>query len=191
MPVDHTKTPRKRRRSTESPRPPEDSQETREDIETPSKRATQAVLAATDWTAQTLLDQLGRGNIELNPRFQRRDAWKAPRKSLFIESLILGYPVPQLVLAERKEKRGSYIVIDGKQRLLALRQFSASEIDDEFKSLKLTGLKVRSDLNGLRYTDFEDSAELEIDLTALQNQTVRTVVIRNWQEEEFLYSVFL
>lgn len=51
----------------------------------------------------------------------------------FIESAILTYPNPQVVLAEQKDKRSHFFVIDGKQRLLALRQFYAgqSEATDE------------------------------------------------------------
>jgi len=84
----------------------------------------QAVVFGTDWTAATLIDQLGRGNIKLDPIFQRRDAWNAARKSRFTESIILGLPIPQLVLAEAKDDRGSFLVIDGKQRLLSLQQFA-------------------------------------------------------------------
>ncbi len=32
------------------------------------------VLFSTDWTTETILTQLEKGNIDLNPRFQRRDA---------------------------------------------------------------------------------------------------------------------
>ena len=77
-----------------------------------------AVVTATDWTVETLISQLNKRNIKLDPSFQRRDAWTIRRKSEFIESLFLGLPVPQVVLAESKEKKGSYIVLDGKQRLL-------------------------------------------------------------------------
>src|ERR1700692_2811755 len=60
----------------------------------------QAVVFGTDWTAATLIDQLRRGNIKLDPIFQRRDAWDMKRKSRFIESIVLGLPIPQIVLAE-------------------------------------------------------------------------------------------
>ncbi|MEI6063153.1 MAG: DUF262 domain-containing protein, partial [Pseudanabaena sp. ELA748] len=49
------------------------------------------LVTGTDWTTATLLDQLVRENIQLNPRFQRRDAWTIDRKSRFIESIILGF----------------------------------------------------------------------------------------------------
>jgi hypothetical protein len=58
----------------------------------------QAVVFATDWTAETILRQLEKGNISLDPGYQRRDAWRPERKSRFIESLLLGLPIPQIVL---------------------------------------------------------------------------------------------
>ena len=150
-----------------------------------------AVLAPTDWTVGTILGQLQKGNIELNPAFQRRDAWKtATRKSKFIESVILGLPIPQIVLAESKDRKGTYLVIDGKQRLLSLRQFAASE-DDEFNPLVLAGLDVRPDLNGLTLEELRADERFGEELAAFENQTIRTVVVRQWPNEDFLYLVFL
>src|SRR5271156_1022170 len=83
------------------------------------------VWTASDWTTETILRQIEKGNIQLNPQYQRREVWKAERKSKFIESLIIGLPIPQIVLAEDQTRRNSYIVIDGKQRLLTLSQFAA------------------------------------------------------------------
>ncbi len=97
----------------------------------------QAVVFGTDWTAATLIDQLRRGNIKLDPIFQRRDAWNPERKSRFIESIVLGLPVPQIVLAEDKSDRGSFLVIDGKQRLLSLQQFAGITNDPTQSALAL------------------------------------------------------
>ena len=81
------------------------------------------LVTGTDWTTETLLDQLVRENIQLNPRFQRRDAWNIVRKSRFIESIILGFPIPHIVLASNQKERGKFVVLDGKQRLLTILQF--------------------------------------------------------------------
>lgn len=148
----------------------------------------QAVVAATDWTTETLVRQFERGTIELAPSFQRRDAWTVERKSAFIESLLLGLPIPQIVLAERRDKRGHFVVLDGKQRLLTLQQFAAP---GPKTGLRLTGLKVREDLNGYRYSDLVNDTKFAIDLNSLLNQTIRSVVIKNWPNEDFLYLVFL
>lgn len=149
----------------------------------------EAVLHAADWTVETMVSQLVRGNIEMNPRFQRRDAWSVRRKSAFIESLILGLPVPQIVLAEKRGERGKYIVLDGKQRLLSLMQFTGNA-QGPHNAFRLSGLVARTDLIRRTYETLKDPAR-ENDLNAFHNYTVRTVVIRNWPSHDFLHLVFL
>ena len=58
-----------------------------------------AVVWGMDWTAETIANQLEKGNIDINPKFQRRDAWSQEEKSRLIESLMLGLPVPTIILA--------------------------------------------------------------------------------------------
>lgn len=151
----------------------------------------QAVIWGTDWTAETITNQLFRKNIDLFPKFQRRDAWSQIAKSKFIESLILGLPIPQIILAEKKDDKGKYIVIDGKQRLLTIRQFFSKGENDEFTPLKLKGLEILKDLNRKKFTDIENNPEFNKILNQLLNQTIRTTVIKNWPNEEFLFTVFL
>jgi hypothetical protein len=162
-----------------------------EDLDHVDNWADGAALWSTDWTAETMVSQLNRGNIDLNPSFQRRSAWSEVKQSLLIESLILGLPVPQLILAEDKKKKGSYIVIDGKQRLLAIRRFASEDEKSGFKPLKLKGLSERDDLNKLKYSDFTSNTDLADDLAAFQNSSIRTIVIRNWKSEAYLWEVFL
>ncbi len=149
----------------------------------------EAVLYSTDWTVETIITQLNRGNIEMSPRFQRRDAWSLGRKSAFVESLILGLPVPQIVLAEKPTQRGQYIVLDGKQRLLSLLQFTGNA-EGNHNAFRLSRLDARTDLvrkdfEALHHPSFEN------DLNAFLNYTIRTVVIRNWPNNGFLHLVFL
>lgn len=160
----------------------------------------QAVIWGTDWTTETIARQLEKGNIDLNPSFQRRDAWSEQEKSRLIESLMLGLPVPPIILAENKNKKNSYIVIDGKQRLLSIRRFYSKVSDKEFKEkslqeknvfkqLKLKGLDILKDFNNKTY----DQIEMEYSeyINNLDNQAIRTIVIKNWPDEAFLYTVFL
>lgn len=170
---------------------PTDQQEDADDLELSSDWFVGPTLWGTDWTTETVISQLKRGNINLNPRYQRRNAWTAARKSLFIESLILGLPIPQIILAEEKGHRGRFIVIDGKQRLLTIRQFASSKGDKDFPQLKLTGLQDREALNGITYDKLQETESLSADLNNFDNQTIRTVVIRGWESDKYLYSVFL
>jgi hypothetical protein len=149
-----------------------------------------AVVTGTDWTTETVVSQLRRGNIQMNPRFQRRDAWKVDRKSRFIESLIVGLPIPQIVLAESKQDRGKFIVLDGKQRLLAIMQFWGLG-EGPNNSYSLTGLTLRGDLKKLSYSNLSNDAAYEADYNSLCNQPIRTVVIRHWKDTSFLHTVFL
>ena len=149
----------------------------------------EAVVWGTDWTVETIVSQLEKENIDLNPKFQRRDAWNMVEKSRLIESLMLGIPVPPIILAEKKDKRGKYIVIDGKQRLLSLRQFSSK--DEKFPAYKLKGLTLITNINGKTYQELDEDIELSNFKVQLDNQTIRTIVIKNWPDENFLFTVFL
>jgi hypothetical protein len=160
--------------------------ESEEDLASISKSTLKnAVVFSTDWTTEVLINQLSKGNIDLDPSFQRRDAWTVHRKSLFIESLLAGIPIPQIVLAEKPGSKGAFIVIDGKQRLLSLQRFTT--VVDGQEPFALEGLSLRSDLNGYTYEDLKGRKD---DLNALENQTIRTVVIRNWKKEDLLYLIF-
>lgn len=150
----------------------------------------QTVLYPSDWTVETILSQLENTNIDLNPRFQRRDAWGLKGKSRFIESVMLGFPIPQIVLAEKKGQRGKFIVLDGKQRLLALLQFTG-KAEGPHNGFVLSGLEARPDLHRKRFSHFQRDLDLADDLNAFLNNTIRTVVIRNWPNTAFLHLVFL
>jgi uncharacterized protein with ParB-like and HNH nuclease domain len=150
------------------------------------------VVSGSDWTTETIFNQLVRGNIELNPRFQRRDAWDITRKSRFIESLILGFPIPQIVLAANRQEKGKFIVLDGKQRLLTILQFyGRSDENIPNNAFALRNLEFRRDLIGKKYEDFKNDILLRSELNALDNQTIRTVLIRSWPNENLLYKIFL
>lgn len=177
-----------------------DGEENEEELNIDLSKFNQAVIWGTDWTTETMARQLEKGNIDLNPSFQRRDAWSEQEKSRLIESLMLGFPVPPIILAENKQKKNSYLVIDGKQRLLSIRRFYSNVSEKEFKAknlkekdafkqLKLKGLDILKDFNGKTYSQMQ--VENTDYINNLDNQSIRTIVIKNWPDEAFLYTVFL
>lgn len=159
----------------------------------------EAVLFGTDWTVRTLLDQIENGNIDLSPSFQRRDAWSPSNKSRFLESVALQLPIPQIVLAERRDARGTYLVLDGKQRLLTLAQFAGNlppshplwEQSKATGPLKISGLKILKDLNNKTYSEWQERADLLKYKNQFDNHTIRSALIRNWPDEDYLYEVFV
>lgn len=148
------------------------------------------VLMGVDWTSETIISQILKNNINLDPEFQRREVWSVERKSKFIESLIIGIPVPQIVLAENLEQSGRYIVIDGKQRLLTLCQFTA-DANSDYNSFRLKGLEVCPELNGKTYDEIGLDVNLYKYKTSFDNSSMRAIVVKNWFSESVLYNIFL
>jgi hypothetical protein len=149
-------------------------------------RLAQAVMYTADWTVETAISQLSQGNIFLQPTFQRRDAWRVDRKSRLIESILLGLPIPQIVLAERHDERGKFIVLDGKQRLLTLLQFAGAAHSSVNNNFALRDLDVLDELRGLRFDQLNEDVRRQF-----LNYAIRSSIIRNWPDSAFLEIVFV
>ncbi|MCA0300074.1 MAG: DUF262 domain-containing protein [Proteobacteria bacterium] len=156
---------------------PDDQQEDENDL-LGDVQFRDSVVVNSDWTIETINFQINKGNIDLQPSFQRRAAWDDVRKSRLVESIIAGMPVPNIVLAEDRSNRGKFIVIDGKQRLIAITEFMTG-------AYALKGLDVRPDLNEKRYADLSPE-----DRNNFDNSTLRSTVIKNWKDENYLYAIF-
>lgn len=74
-----------------------------------------------DFDVEGVVKRVKRGDIYIPP-FQRNFVWKLPESSRFIESLLLGLPVPGIFLAQDPDTN-KMLVIDGQQRLLSLKFF--------------------------------------------------------------------
>ena len=61
------------------------------------------------------------GDLIISPEFQRLFRWKNFQKTRFIESILLGIPIPPIFVAEDKE--GKWELVDGLQRLSTVLSF--------------------------------------------------------------------
>lgn len=108
-----------------------------------------------------LMLRLEHGEI-VTPTYQRDKVWDQDAKSRLIESLIVRIPIPVFYMDATDEER--WKVVDGLQRLTALREFL---ID---KSLKLSGLEYIKELDGHGYDDLPRAFQrriLETDVTVI------------------------
>ena len=96
-----------------------------------------------DSDVEGLVKRLKRGDIYV-PGFQRGFAWNGAKKSLFIESLILGLPVPSVFLAQ-DQKTNRLNIVDGQQRLMSLTDF----LDGKFS---LTGEEILEEFKGCYFS---------------------------------------
>lgn len=72
-------------------------------------------------TMALLAERLKHGEIELSPDYQRGEVWTPKKKSLLIESLLIRVPLPTFYFDIESES--SWEVVDGLQRLSAIRDF--------------------------------------------------------------------
>ncbi len=64
------------------------------------------------------------GSWIISPDFQRYYRWNLEQKSKFIESLLLGFPIPPIYVAFNSD--GKYLTIDGLQRLSTVLEFTCN-----------------------------------------------------------------
>ncbi|TDG37342.1 DUF262 domain-containing protein [Pedobacter changchengzhani] len=142
-----------------------------------------------DWTVETIYNQIKQGNIELNPKFQRRNAWTDEKRSRLIESLILKLPVPSIVLAESHTEKNKFVVLDGKQRLLTIAGFIDHEKYKYWDKPILRDLRLKPSLNGMTVELL--SQEVNNDNNrAFQNSDIRCTVVFNQSTDDILYEIF-
>lgn len=99
--------------------------------------------------------------------FQREYVWPRPKADRFIESLLLGLPVPGIFMV--KEDNGRLLVLDGYQRLNTLKSFYAKIIHG--KEYRLTGIQDR--FCGKTYDDLDVEDRRRIDDSILHATVVR------------------
>jgi len=65
------------------------------------------------------------GNLTMRPPFQRNPVWTETQQSLLIDSILRGYPIPELYLQDSVTADGTerHVVVDGQQRLRACLEF--------------------------------------------------------------------
>ena len=95
-----------------------------------------------------IISRLENEEIDLMPDFQRKAGlWSPEKKSQLIESLLLRIPLPAFYFDGSNNSK--WVVIDGLQRLTALKEFF---VDDESK-LRLQGLEFLKELEGATIDD--------------------------------------
>jgi uncharacterized protein with ParB-like and HNH nuclease domain len=92
------------------------------------------------------------GELELNPAFQRLFRWDDEQKSRFIESMLIGIPIPSIFVAQKEG--GIWSVVDGVQRISTLLQLTG-ELKG-YDPLTLTTTKKLPSLEGFIWDKLPD-----------------------------------
>jgi hypothetical protein len=136
----------------------------------------------TDFDVEGLVRRLDRGDIVIptygldeeegedieTRRFQRQFVWRRPQMDRFIESRLLGYPIPGIFLVQQADRR--YLVLDGQQRLKTLSAFYAGLHANRVFELGAVGDRFK----GLTYSKLSPEQKRTLDNTFIQATIVRT-----------------
>jgi hypothetical protein len=130
----------------------------------------------TEYTVELLATKMQNGDFEI-PSYQREDTWEPERKSRFIESLLMGLPIPFLFFWERPDT-GKLEIVDGSQRLRTIQQFI-------FGGLVLGELDTLSELEGMKFSDLPESRQRKV-----RNRSVRGIVLNEHADDEARFEIF-
>lgn len=111
-------------------------------------------------TIDLVLSRINHDELDLAPDFQRKEGiWKEAAKSRLIESILIRIPLPAFYLDATNED--NWLVVDGLQRLSALKEFV---ID---KQLRLKGLEYLKEMEGKNYDELPRNYQRRIGETLL------------------------
>jgi len=110
------------------------------------------------------------------PAYQRKFVWSTERQSKFIESILLGLPIPFMFMADMQD--GRLEVVDGSQRLQTLDSFLSNQ-------LTLEKLQRLSTLNGFTFNDLPLSQQRRF-----RNQAIRVIVLSDKATEVVRKEIF-
>lgn len=112
--------------------------------------------------------------------FQREFVWKKPQADKFVESLLLGLPVPGIFLV--KEPNGKLLVLDGQQRLRTLQSFYRGIFQGSEFKLEA----VQAPWKGKAYRTLHAD-----DRRRLDNSIIHAIVVRQDEPSEDQSSIYL
>jgi len=157
-------------------------------LEELDKRSSEIRFEVIDFSAGELVRLHSDHEIEIQPSFQRMFRWTQAQQSRLIESMLLGLPVPQIVLFQRSD--GVLELIDGLQRVSSIIRFITGRtplesVSEQALNTSLDGCDVLISLNGKVYADFPPVLQLE-----LKRKSLRAIVIRRTNDPTLRYEMF-
>lgn len=129
----------------------------------------------TEYSVELLAKKMEEGDFVIPP-YQREDTWEPERKSRFVESLLMGLPIPFLFFWERPD--GKLEIVDGSQRLRTIHQFLLHD-------LVIGDLDQLTEMEGLRFSDLPDSRKRKV-----RNRSIRGIVLNENADEQSRFEVF-
>ena len=130
----------------------------------------------TEYSIELLASKMHNGEFEVPP-YQREFTWEPARKSRFIESILMGLPIPFLFFWECPNS-GKLEIVDGSQRLRTIEEFLHGD-------LALGELNKLSRVSGFKFVNLPESRQRKI-----KNRSIRGIVLSEHADEEARLDMF-
>jgi len=115
-----------------------------------------------DYTVELMVDKFDKKDFFI-PAYQRGFVWQQKHKTLFLESILLGLPIPFMFFADCED--GRLEIIDGAQRMQTIVEFNKNK-------LQLSGLKKLTKINGFYFKDLSEAQQRKF-----LNKSLRIIVL--------------
>ncbi len=137
-----------------------------------------------DYPVDGLVKRINEESIVI-PQFQRDFVWTIKQASRFVESLLLGLPVPG-VFFSREQNSQKLLVIDGQQRLKTLQFFYGGVFTPTSRAFALSGLESR-------FEHFTYKTLLDEDRRRLDDAILHATVVKQDEptnDDSSIYNIF-
>ncbi len=126
-------------------------------------------------------------NELVKPELQRKYVWDKTEASRFIDSLLLGLPVPSIFLAKTPDEK--LLIIDGYQRIMTVYDYVRGIFAGDNKVFKLSrSEKINSKWRGKAFSELTDTEQRKI-----RNTTIHAIIFLQQHpigDDTSLYQVF-
>ncbi len=129
----------------------------------------------TEYSVEMLANKM-RSNDYVVPQYQREFTWEEERKTKFLESIIMGLPIPFIFFWEMPD--GKLEIVDGSQRLRTIQEFLLGDF-------RLGNLEQLTLASGLRFRDLPQSRQRKI-----KNRSIRGIVLSEHADEAARLDMF-
>ena len=130
-----------------------------------------------DLSFRELIDRYDHDEL-VKPELQRNYVWDRREASRFIDSLLLGLPVPSIFLAQAKDEK--LLIIDGYQRIMTVRDFVRGVFSRDEKAFALSRTeKINSRWRGKHFSELTDAEQRRI-----RNTTIHATIFAQQKEPQ-------
>lgn len=124
----------------------------------------------------------------VKPELQRKYVWEKPEASRFIDSILLGLPIPSIFLA--KTENNKMLIIDGYQRLMTVNDYIKGVWSGDNSVFTLSNIpgKINHRWRGKAYNQLSESEQRKIKTT-----TIHAIIFEQKQQKDddtSLYQIF-